>query len=340
MTRGRVIADRAIGWGGRVLRASPPGVRRLMYGAARRTAGALKPVVTAPGPLPPPWISPPVPTPPHVTLEDLEDCWRSWSVNHEPVGHLDAYRADSSHRFCHTWSLARGLTGDCLELGANPYFATYLLDEHTDLRLTLSNFYGERGESIETVSFLGPNESARRTVERPCRLFNIEQETFPFETASFDVVLFCEILEHMLMDPLSVLREIHRVLRRGGALILTTPNVARLDNVLRLVRGDNIYDPYSGFGPYGRHNREYNRHELHRLLEFAGFDVEVSFTADGHAMDLSGEPGYDDVARLVRWRSPDLGTYVFVRAVIARPPRSGRPTSFYRSWPPMDLVEY
>ena len=90
--------------------------------------------------------------------------------------------------------------------------------------------------------------------------------SFPVRaTASFDFVLFCEIIEHLLMNPLHALREIHRVLEPGGLLVLTTPNVARLGNVLRWSRGDNIYDPYSGFGPYGRHNREYTLHELDRL---------------------------------------------------------------------------
>src|SRR3989440_9270321 len=55
-----------------------------------------------------------------------------------------------------------------------------------------------------------------------------------------------------------------------------------LENVCRLIAGENIYDPYSGYGPYGRHNREYNRDELAKLLVFAGFEIEVLFSADVH----------------------------------------------------------
>jgi SAM-dependent methyltransferase len=177
-------------------------------------------------------------------------------------------------------------------------------------------------------------------VERKSRLFNVEEDEFPFEDDSFDVVLFCEIIEHLLMDPVAVLSQVYRVLKPGGILVLTTPNVARLDNVLAMVNGANIYDPYSGFGPYGRHNREYNRHELHRLLDFAGFDVEYSFTADGHPTDHTRWPRYDSAAPLVEFRRQDLGHYLFVRARAARPPRDARPSFLYRSRPEHEIVVF
>jgi SAM-dependent methyltransferase len=113
----------------------------------------------------------------------------------------------------------------------------------------------------------------------------------------FDVVLFCEILDHLLVDPVAALREIHRVLRPGGTLVLTTPNVARLESVARLLAGANIYDPYSGHGPYGRHNREYTMSELEQLLIAAGFVVDSAFSADVHPNDAYR---YADAAALSR----------------------------------------
>lgn len=288
------------------------------------------------------WQSPPIPVPDGWSLAQIEAILRSWSVDGEPAGHLAAYVDDSLWRFLHTWGLVRTDSGRCLELGANPYFTTYLLSNHTDLDLTLANFYGpvDQEQSRQVVSYDVEDRVQRTEVEYDSTIFNIEEDVYPFASDSFDVVLFCEIIEHLLMNPLAALREIHRVLKPQGVLILTTPNVCRLQNVLAMVSGANIYDPYSGFGPYGRHNREYNRHDLHRLLEFAGFDVESSFTADGHPGEPGQWPQREAIEQLLVPRREDLGQYLFVRARAARQPRDGLPTFLYRSYPPESLVEY
>jgi SAM-dependent methyltransferase len=286
------------------------------------------------------WRTPEVPLPDGLSLSEVEKTLRSWSVNSEPVGHLDGYVADSQLRFLYTWGLVRNDTGRCLELGGNPYFTTWLLDKYTELELTLANYYGERGDTRETVSWLPLGETTRVETERLSHLFNVEEDEFPFPDDSFDVVLFCEMIEHMLMDPLATLRQIHRVLKPNGVLVLTTPNVARLENVLRMLHGANIYDPYSGFGPYGRHNREYTRHELHRLLDFAGFEVETSMTADGHPSDATKWELYDAASPLIDFRSPDLGHYLYVRARATGRPRPGLPSFLYRSWPQGKIVEF
>jgi SAM-dependent methyltransferase len=46
----------------------------------------------------------------------------------------------------------------------------------------------------------------------------------PFAAASFDLVASFQVIEH-LVDPTDYLREIVRVLRPAGALLLTTPNL-------------------------------------------------------------------------------------------------------------------
>ncbi len=49
---------------------------------------------------------------------------------------------------------------------------------------------------------------------------------FHIQMSHFDVALCCELIEHLAEDPMHMLLELNRVLRWGGLLILTTPNIA------------------------------------------------------------------------------------------------------------------
>ncbi len=87
------------------------------------------------------WETPPLPVPDGLTVDQLETSFRSWSVNGDSPGALDPYVDDSMWRFLHTWGMVRHDAGRCLEVGSNPYFTTFLLEEYTKLDVTLSNFY-------------------------------------------------------------------------------------------------------------------------------------------------------------------------------------------------------
>jgi methionine biosynthesis protein MetW len=58
----------------------------------------------------------------------------------------------------------------------------------------------------------------------------------PFSADHFDCVIFGEVIEH-LVDPDAALREISRVLKAGGTLIVTTPNLASWFNRVLLLLG-------------------------------------------------------------------------------------------------------
>lgn len=49
------------------------------------------------------------------------------------------------------------------------------------------------------------------------------EEKFPFKPSSFDVVFWGDNIEHVFAVEF-IMREIHRVLKKGGRLILSTPN--------------------------------------------------------------------------------------------------------------------
>jgi SAM-dependent methyltransferase len=186
-----------------------------------------------------------------------------------PSEELWRYLDEDFRRFLYTLALVPQQNGRLLEIGANPYFMSLLLHRFTNYELAFTNYFGPGRDANSSQTVLG-NEGT--TIHFPFAHVNIETEPLPYTDHSFDVVLMCEVIEHFTHDPLRALHEIRRVLKPGGILILTTPNVARLENVARLLSNHNLYDPYSGYGPYGRHNREYTSTELSELLQFMAAD--------------------------------------------------------------------
>ena len=115
-------------------------------------------------------------------------------------------------------------------------------------------------------------------------ILNIEKDKLPFLDNFFDLVLFNEIIEHLPNSPLSALSEIYRVTKKGGEVIITTPNIARSINRVKLLTGKNIMYPISvffeenGFGNniYHRHNREYVLEEVIVILKSISWEIAKS----------------------------------------------------------------
>jgi len=63
-------------------------------------------------------------------------------------------------------------------------------------------------------------------------IFQGELKGVNFANSFFDVVTLFEVIEH-LQNPLEYLKEIFRILRKGGFLFLTTPNLSSLNFLIR-----------------------------------------------------------------------------------------------------------
>jgi SAM-dependent methyltransferase len=160
-----------------------------------------------------------------------------------------------------------------LELGSNPYYLTLLLKKHFDFNLHLANYFADSGHQSRERQTIG---NGFETQEFEYSHFNVETDPFPYQDGSFDCVIFCEILEHLLLKPDFTVSEIRRILSGNGYVIVSTPNASRLSNLVRLARGKNIYADYSPHGIYGRHNREYTLDEVVQLLKNQNFRVVQS----------------------------------------------------------------
>lgn len=103
-------------------------------------------------------------------------------------------------------------------------------------------------------------------------LVNQLQSPLPFKNNTFDLVMAKQVIEH-LVDTRLFIEEIYRVIRPGGRLLLSTPNLASLSNRLRL-----LFGYYPGWMDYelGRgsgHVRYYTLSILEQQLNAAGFTI-------------------------------------------------------------------
>ena len=92
----------------------------------------------------------------------------------------------------------------------------------------------------------------------------------PLRTGSLAAVVMGELIEHVY-DPVRLLAECHRALRPGGVLVLTTPNLANVQDRLRFLLGHapRHVDPLH---PYLRlHIRPFTLSLLDRTLRAAHF---------------------------------------------------------------------
>ena len=150
------------------------------------------------------------------------------------------------------------VNGKVLELGTGSGYGIEVIAPKSEKFVTVDKF---RCEAIENLS---PDS-------------NVEflQMTFPpltdIEDNSFDFVISFQVIEH-IEDDNEFVKEIGRVLKKGGKFICTTPNIA-----MSLTR-----NPW--------HIREYTIDELDILLKkhFSGVDKKGVF-GDEHAMNYYSE---------------------------------------------------
>jgi SAM-dependent methyltransferase len=288
-------------------------------------------------------FQPPLPLPAGYNRENLLPALEAVSIDGSRQGELVGYAQADFERFIHTLGLVpENAAGRSLEIGANPYFTTLLFRKFRPLlNMDLINYFGgPEHQAVQHVSFPG-FDGVPEEIDMVWHNANLEFATLPFETNTFDIVLFCEVLEHLTLDPLHAMLELKRVLKPGGRLVLTTPNAARLENVSAFIEGRNVYDQYSKYGVYGRHNREYTRHELSQLLTHCGFDIAIFYTANVHhdvPPHVRHNRSINSMIGGITNREYDLGQYMFTSSINKRDAEILRPSWLFRSYPSEEMA--
>ncbi len=103
-------------------------------------------------------------------------------------------------------------------------------------------------------------------------ILNIETDPFPYKDNTFDLVLCSEVIEHLPHSPTPALREMYRVTKKGGHMLLTTPNIFGSLHMLFRLFGHAPSGEHTT-NVYHRHNHEYALHELVGVVQSAGWAI-------------------------------------------------------------------
>lgn len=244
---------------------------------------------------------------------------------------LASYLGTHWTRYVTTLEALKGLNPrDTLDVGVFPplVFQAMLSQLYPDI--TMSGLWEGPQPCAQTVRLRATGEEAFSVMLKAA---NTERDPWPYPDNSFDLVTGMEILEHLALDPYFFFSEANRVLRPGGHLLMTTPNITSHRGVWKMMNG---IAPYShgvfvpSGGVYGRHNREYAPRELATIGQAAGFETTSLRTMDVYSRDM--DPG---TAEMLVARDDDLsmrGETIFYLGTKAQPPQ-GTPQELYHGDP-------
>ena len=214
--------------------------------------------------------------PPPAAIEYL----RGWATGEASAGYLNTHAT----RLLKTLEITPpGSAGDAiLEMGAYLQITPALRNQlgYGEVR---GCYYGKLGRTDHRTVTNASGESFACEIDH----FDAEKDIFPYPDGHFATVICGELIEHLFEDPMHLMSQVNRILRPGGHLVLTTPNIAALRGISGILQGYHpgffhaYIRPVEGTGEVdARHNREYAPREIHQLLENSGFEVTLLETGE------------------------------------------------------------
>lgn len=153
-----------------------------------------------------------------------------------------------------------GRTRECIELFEQNYQPNMIVADIGSSFGWIENYFKHL-----KVKFIGVEpdsaavEFAKRNVKNT-EFYIGSASDIPLEDNKVDLVLFFDVIEHVPQDTESiVLKETNRILKKGGIVLLSTPNSHVVTNLL---------DPAWYFG-----HRHYSGSQLEKLLKKSGFEI-------------------------------------------------------------------
>ena len=245
----------------------------------------------------------------NLALDDAtyQNAWASIFDSGKPliIGQQE-YGRQHKRRFRELFNAVTLLTGQnlkpkILEFGISEFSALHhLLNPNTILhtadRPTPADYAGFTKTVCERIS--GCEFHAEIDLNQP---HEIGEKLTP-HSGTYDLVVLAEILEHLVVNPVELLRQLLRLLKPSGSLYLTTPNFYRRENLERIDARRNpqhLFPGQSANWDAHFHHREYCLKELLDLIRQAGGETAMFYFSDCWDDDPKGTMPLDQRGNLV-----------------------------------------
>lgn len=174
--------------------------------------------------------------------------------------------------------------------------------------------------------------------------FDLVNSKPPFEKESMHGVILSEVIEHLRLDPALAICKCAWFTKPGGWILVTTPNIAKFGNILRLMAGKNIVESFSppekmpdkskGYKEEDTrsHVREYTKEEVCHLMVRSGLTVEWAKTRNLRGHIPASHSVSSKLAGLARSMAIYLPVYRDNIVVLARKGADWSPPLWARDW--------
>ena len=177
-------------------------------------------------------------------------------------------------------------------VGIDPDILSYIKIDQERIKYTINllNNFGIKGKKVCEIGFGGIGLACRSVLKAEVDAYDYSNNfkllcdhySIPYHfidlnqpgivlRQSYDAILLLEVIEHINRWPVEIFSELWEFLVEGGLLLVTTPNLHRLSNRLRMVTGKRLFAHFTPEDLLMAHLREYTADELIFLLARAGF---------------------------------------------------------------------
>jgi ubiquinone/menaquinone biosynthesis C-methylase UbiE len=139
----------------------------------------------------------------------------------------------------------------------------------------------------------------------------------PYKSEYFDIVTGWDVIEHFPEPPFKLLKEMKRILKKDGTLLVSVPNLVSTARRGRFLLGRHPYNHFEmwiGEKYYG-HYRECTRKEWQIIIEKAGFSQVKTFMVNEPTKTKAYHSYHDKKYSRFSWQALGLWALYFLDTI-------------------------